>query len=197
MPGRILIREGEDSRFVLIILDGVVKVTGYIEGGRDALLAIRMAGDVVGEFAAIDEQPRSATVTSCGAVVARVIKADEFLDRLRRDPGMSRAVSQTVVAKLRAANTRRVDFSGCDMPTRLMRVLYELAMTYGIRTGNQSLLRWPLTQPELASLAGGAEPTVHRILRDLREAGIVSTGYRAITVLDLRRLHQLAYAQGR
>lgn len=194
-PGRILIREGDYSRFVLIVLDGVVKVTGYVYGGRDALLAIRMAGDVVGEFAALDERPRSASVTSCGAVVARLVKASEFIEGLRRDPDISQAVSRSVVAKVRAANTRRVDFSGCDMPTRLMRVLYEIAVTYGTRNGNQSLIRWPLTQPELASLAGGAEPTVHRVLRDLREDGVVSTGYRAIAVLDLARLHRLAYPQ--
>jgi CRP/FNR family cyclic AMP-dependent transcriptional regulator len=192
-PSRILIREGDDSRFVLVLLDGVVKVSGHVDGPHDALLSIRMAGDVVGEFAALDEQPRSATVTSCGAVVARVVKASEFLACLRRDPDISQAVHRAVVAKVRAANTRRVDFSGCDVPTRLMRVLYEIAVAYGTRTGNQSLIRWPLTQPELASLAGGAEPTVHRILRELRASGVVSTGYRAISVLDLERLHQLAY----
>jgi len=186
-------REAERSRFVAVILDGVVKVTGQVPGGRDALLAIRMGGDVVGEFAALDDQPRSATVTTCGAVVARIIKSGDFLDCLRRDSDISHALNQSIVAKMRTANARRVDFSGCDVPTRLIRVLYEIAVTYGTRTGNRSVIRWPLTQPELASLAGGAEPTVHRVLRDLREAGVVSTGYRAVSVLDLDRLHSLAY----
>jgi CRP-like cAMP-binding protein len=188
-----LIREGECSRFVVVILDGIVKVTGQGHDGRGALLAIRMGGDVVGEFAALDERPRSATVTTCGAVVARIIKSADFLDCLRRDPDISQAVNRSIVAKMRTANARRIDFSGCDVPTRLARVLYEISVTYGTRTGNRSVLRWPLTQPELASLAGGAEPTVHRVLRELREDGVVSTGYRAITVLDLDRLRGIAY----
>jgi CRP/FNR family transcriptional regulator, cyclic AMP receptor protein len=194
-PSRILIREGDTSRFVVVILDGVVKVTGHVPGGRDTLLAIRMGGDVVGEFAALDDQPRSATVATCGAVVARVIKAGDFIGCLRRDPDISRAVHQSIVSKLRAANARRVDFTGCDVSTRLARVLYEIAVTYGTRSGNSSVIRWPLTQPELASLAGGAEPTVQRILRELRKDGVVSTGYRAITVLDLDRLHEIAYPE--
>jgi len=192
-PSRILIREGDNSTFVVVIVDGVVKVTGQVPGGRDVLLAIRMAGDVVGEFAALDERPRSATVITCGAMVGRVIKAADFLDCLRRDPDVSRGVHQSIVAKLRSANAHRVDFSGCDVPTRLARVLYEIAMTYGIRSGSRSVIRWPLTQPELASLAASAEPTVHRALRDLRESGVVATGYRAITVLDMRRLQVIAY----
>src|SRR5207245_2420416 len=93
-PSRILIRQGEQSRFVFVILDGVVKVTGQANGGRDALLAIRMGGDIVGEFAALDAGPRSATVTTCGALVARIIKSGDFLDCLRPEPRLSRRVSQ-------------------------------------------------------------------------------------------------------
>jgi CRP/FNR family transcriptional regulator, cyclic AMP receptor protein len=194
--GKTLIREGDASRFVVVILDGVVKVTGHIHSGRDALLSIRMSGDVVGEFAALDEGPRSASVITCGAVVGRFIKAGEFLDGLRRDPDLSRALSRSVVAKTRAANARRIDFSGCAISTRLYRVLYEIAVTYGTATGNRSVIRWPLTQPELASLASAAEPSVHRVLRELRTKGIIATGYRRITVLDLARLHALGYPGG-
>jgi CRP/FNR family transcriptional regulator, cyclic AMP receptor protein len=191
--GKILIREGDDSRFVIVILDGVVKVTGHVSGGRDALLSIRMSGDLVGEFAALDEGPRSASVVACGAVLARTIKGSEFVDSLRRDPDLSRAVSKSVVAKTRSADARRIDFSEGSIPTRLYRVLHEIAVTYGTAIGNRSVIRWPLTQPELASLASAAEPSVHRVLRDLRTQGIISTGYRRITVLDVARLHDLGY----
>jgi CRP-like cAMP-binding protein len=191
--GKVLIREGDSSRFVLVILDGIVKIAGNVNGGRDALLSIRMAGDLVGEFAALDERPRSATVTTCGAVTARIIRAGEFTDSLRRDPDLSGAVSKSVVAKIRSANARRIDFSGCSVQGRLLRVLYDIAVTYGTRAGNQALIEWPLTQPELASLAGSAEPTVQRVLRNLRQEGVVSTGYRSINVLDLESLYRRAY----
>lgn len=192
-PGRILFRQDDQSRYVVIILSGVVKVTGHVSGGPDALLAIRMEGEAVGEFAAVDQLPRSATVTTCGTVVARVIQSEDFLNCLRRDPEISHAVNKSIVAKMRIANARRIDFAGCDVPTRVARVLHQLAMTYGTRDGNKSVIAWPLTQPELASLVGGSHPAVHRVLRGLRETGVVATGYRAITILDLKRLRQLAY----
>ncbi|MFC1419142.1 Crp/Fnr family transcriptional regulator [Streptacidiphilus cavernicola] len=192
-PGRVLMRESDPTSFVLILLDGVVKVTGQTQSGRDALLAVRMGGDLVGELTAVDGQARSATVTTCGTVVARAVGQADFLDCLRREPRIAHAVNQSVVTKLREANSRQIDFTGSDAPTRLARVLYQIAESYGVRNGNRVEIHWPLTQPELAELAGAAEPTVHKALRQLRAAGVVSTGYRTVTVNDLERLKRIAY----
>ncbi|MFB4195397.1 Crp/Fnr family transcriptional regulator [Streptomyces carpaticus] len=191
--GRVLMREGERTTFVLVLLQGVVKATGRAPDGRDALLAVRMGGDLVGEMAAADGGPRSATVTTCGTVAARVISREEFLGCTRRDPGIARAVNASVVAKLRVANAHRVDFTGCDAPTRLARVLHQIVLTHGERSGAGAVIRWPITQPELATLSGAAEPTVQKVLRKLREAGVISTGYRTVRVEDLARLSSIAF----
>jgi len=55
------------------------------------------------------------------------------------------------------------------------------------------VIHWPITQPELATLCGAAEPSVHKALRRLREQGAVSTGYRSIRVENLGQLHRVAY----
>jgi CRP-like cAMP-binding protein len=172
----------------------VVKVTGSTEGRLDAMLAIRMGGDAVGEFAAVDHLPRSATATTCGPLIARVIKAGDFLDCIRRDPDISHAVNKSIVAKMRVASARRVEFSGSDVPTRVARVLLQLAQSYGIEDGNKSVIASPLTQTELASLAVASPPAVHRVLRRLRDEGIVATKYRSITVLDLDGLRHAAFS---
>ncbi|MFE2373964.1 Crp/Fnr family transcriptional regulator [Streptomyces sp. NPDC059398] len=192
--GRVLIREAEESTFLLILLDGVVKATGRTNDHRDALLAARMGGDLVGEFAAVDGRPRSATVTTCGPVIARVVTRADFLDCMRQDRRIAQAVNESIVAKLRVATGHRIDFTGCDAPTRLARVLHQITMTYGERTGAGAVIRWPITQPELATLAGAAEPTVQKALRRLREAGVVSTGYRTFRVENLAELRQLAFS---
>jgi CRP/FNR family cyclic AMP-dependent transcriptional regulator len=195
---RILIRERDESRSVIIILSGVVKVTGSVPNGPDALLAIRMGGDAVGEFAAVDQLPRSATVTTCGTVVARFIKADDFIGCLRQDPDIAHAISKTIVAKARVANQHRIDFSSGDVPTKVARVLLHLVTSYGkpipVEDHGKAVIDVPLTQSELASLAVASPPAAERALRWLRECGIVATGYRSITILDIERLHQVAYA---
>jgi CRP/FNR family transcriptional regulator, cyclic AMP receptor protein len=192
VAGQVLMREGETTKFVVMLLDGVVKATGLTLDGKEALLAIRVGGDIVGEFAALDEGPRSTTITTCGTVVGRVIRQADFLAALHRDNLLAEAVNRAVVAKVRAANARRIEFAGYDAPTRLARVLRELAVRYGDRSGNRVVIAWPLTQPELASLAAVAEPTAQKALRGLRERGVIATGYRNLTIVDLDELNRIA-----
>ncbi len=175
-----------------MLLDGVVKATSLTLDGKEALLAIRVGGDIVGEFAALDEGPRSSTVTTCGTVVGRLIRQADFLAALHRDNLLAETVNRAVVAKARAANARRVEFAGYDAPTRLARVLRELAVQHGDRSGNGAVIAWPLTQPELASLAAVAEPTAQKALRALREGGVIATGYRSLTIVDLDELNRIA-----
>lgn len=190
--GRVLIREGDNSRVVFLLLAGVVKVSGST-GTGEALLAIRVGGDMVGELSALDSRPRLATVTTAGPVIARVIGQGEFIGFLARDPDAALAISRGVSDKLRSATARRVDFTGCDAATRFARVLLELAVRYGQNTRAGAVIRCPLTQSELAALAGAAEPTIQRVLRQLRAEGVVASGYRETTVLDIAGLRQRAF----
>lgn len=191
---RRLITQGDRRAFVVVLLDGVVKATGVSSGGKEVLLAIRVGGDIVGELAALDNRPRSSTVTTCGPVTGCVIMQADFLAVLSRDKSLAQAVNRSVVAKLRAGNERRMEFAGFDAPTRFARVIRELAVAYGERSGNRVTIGWPVTQIELASLASVAEPTAQKALRRLREAGVISTGYRSLTIEDFGELNRVAGA---
>ena len=49
-----------------------------------------------------------------------------------------------------------------------------------------------LAQPELAAMVGISEPSLQRALRQLRELGVVSTGYRRIVIRDIAKLERIA-----
>jgi CRP/FNR family cyclic AMP-dependent transcriptional regulator len=189
-----LITQGDCSTFVIVLLEGVVKAAAVSSAGREVLLAIRVGGDLIGEFAAVDGQPRSNNVTTCGPVTGCVITQAGFLADLSRDKSLAQAVDRAVVAKARAGNERRMEFAGFDAHTRFARIIRELAVLYGERSGNRVTISWPVTQSELASLASVAEPTAQKALRRLRETGVISTGYRSLTVQDFTALDRIAGA---
>jgi CRP-like cAMP-binding protein len=191
-PGSVLLREADRSTHVLLLLDGFVKITASTADGKLALLAIRVGGDVIGEMAALDGAARIATATAAGAVLARVVSQHDFHVFLERHPLVSVAISSAVVAKLRWATRRRVDFGALEVRVRLARVLLELLDSYGENTTAGRHIGVSLTQPELAALIAASEPAVHKVLADLRSGGILATGYRRLIVKDIPSLRRLA-----
>ncbi|MGW6355943.1 Crp/Fnr family transcriptional regulator [Streptomyces sp. NPDC055092] len=115
-----------------------------------------------------------------------------LLELLARRPEVSVALTAVVADRLRWANRRRLDFRGYAAKVRLARVLVELAASYGTRRCGEVVIDIRLTQPELATLIGAAETTVHKVLRELREESLLETGYRATVIRALPRLRRLA-----
>jgi CRP-like cAMP-binding protein len=189
--GRRIMRLGEFGQTSYLLLHGCVKVLGN-EGGREPLLGIRVAGDLVGEMAVLSRLPRSATVSTCSAVSAKIIPGPDLLAFLADYPDASIAVASAISQQLRWANERRVDFASLDPRTRICRVLLALAQAYGHDVDGGRDLGAPLTQDEIASLAGVRLATAEKALRAFAADGLVRLGYRSITVLDMAGLRLAA-----
>ncbi|SFB59075.1 cAMP-binding domain of CRP or a regulatory subunit of cAMP-dependent protein kinases [Amycolatopsis marina] len=192
--GDTLITEGDDDTAVLLLLSSFVKITAALDGTGDALLALRFGGDVVGEMAAVDHGKRSATVRACGRapVIAVSIDRGDFLSTLRPDPEAMLTLTATISSKLRSANQRRIDFTGCSTPVRLAKVLLELASTHGDSSNGATVIGVDLTQIEVGTLVGVKQATAERGLRKLRSSGLVDTSGRRFIVRDLEALRRLA-----
>ena len=186
----VLMRQGDRSGFVVVLIDGVVKETAITSTGMEALLAIRVSGDLVGELEAVDGGPCSSTVIASGVVVGNLISQDDFLGVLQYDRHLAQAVNSSIGARLRASYASRLELVAFDAPTRVVRVLWELAVRYGDRSGDRIAIQ-RLTQAELASLAGVTEPTAQKALRGLRERGLIVTSYKNLEILDVHALERI------
>jgi CRP/FNR family cyclic AMP-dependent transcriptional regulator len=191
-PGEIIIHEGARPAFAAVLLSGLYKVVGLTEDGRDALLAVRVGGDLVGELGLADGEPRSASVRAASHGEYLRIGERDYHGFLQSYPDANRAASRAMAAKLRSATRRRVEFATSPAPVRVARVLRELAAAHGTRNRRGVLIEVALAQPELAALAGATEATIQRVLTTMREDGIVETGYRRIHILDEHRLGEVA-----
>ncbi|MGC4980335.1 MULTISPECIES: Crp/Fnr family transcriptional regulator [unclassified Streptomyces] len=199
-PHQPLLQQGDSSRHVLLITSGVVKVAASSASGYDVLLAVRLAGDLVGEMAAFEELPRSGTVVACSEVTVRIIQLPVLEGLLSRHPDAMRAMLRMLSARLRWANRRRIDYKAYDAPTRFARVLAELGQAYAQPApgddGKRCVLGFTLTQKELASLAGLALPTAEKCLATLTAQGLVQRSYRNITICDVPKLLEFAKLDG-
>ncbi|MFE9422676.1 Crp/Fnr family transcriptional regulator [Kitasatospora sp. NPDC006697] len=194
---RILV-EKEPKDHAVFLLSGLAKVTISLTGSTgEALLAIRVAGDVVGEMAAIENVPRSATVTACSDVDALVVDGGVLRDFLVSHPETALPFIRTVSRRLRKANSWRVDFGEFPARVRLARILSELAEEHGCAGVRSIVIGVKLTQTELAALAGLSLDTAQRALAHLRKERIITTGNRRIEVLDGDRLRVMGLLPAR
>src|SRR4051794_27280274 len=86
--GGALLREGEDASRVLVLTEGRAKTVTYTEDGKEVVLGFVGPGELLGESAAIEERPRSASVVAVEPVTALALAAGDFLGLLDDHPRM-------------------------------------------------------------------------------------------------------------
>ena len=190
--GAIMCVEGDPATHVFILLGGWVKVLSETENGLHAVLALRGDGDLVGETAGETAGRRNATMRAIGAVHALIVGYERFSSFLDTHAGANRAYRHVVTRRWSDADTmlrRRTVTSGAQ---RFAGLILDLAGRYGSRAGSVIEVALPLSQEELASLAGTSRATVARALASWRERGFISTGQRRITVMDAAALRRAA-----
>lgn len=160
--------------------------------GDSVLLDVVGPGGSFGEVALLlHESRRSATVTALEEGETRSVFRDDFARLQREHPGVKDVLLRLLAEQLRRASDRVVEAHYVDADTRVRRRVLELAETYG-REGTPALV--PLTQEDVAAIAGTSRATVNRVLREEVEHGTVSLGRGSVTVLapgDLARRARL------
>ncbi|NKZ03914.1 Crp/Fnr family transcriptional regulator [Actinomadura latina] len=195
--GDTLFTEGEQPGWVAVLLRGRVKAFSYHEQGGEALLAVRGAGAVLGEVAAIDGLPRSASVQALEPVRALAVSAEEFMAFLQSHGRVSIIIMRMLCQRWRDADRKRVEFGMFDATGRVAQRLVELAERFGVPhptgTGEESVrITLNLSQEELAGWVGASREAVSKALRTLRRHGWIETGRRRLIVHDLQALRRHA-----
>ncbi|MER5641663.1 Crp/Fnr family transcriptional regulator [Kitasatospora sp. NPDC002227] len=192
-PARqVLLREHEPSAHVLVLLSGWTKVTSAAANGYEALLALRGPGDIVGEGAALSGRQRSATVTALGEVEALAVEGERFHALLDERPGVAKKLLALVSDRIRDSDRRRVQFAALNVQERLALLLLELIRSHGQETAEGVHLNPGLTQSELAGSVGASREAVARLLKGLRDRGIVRTERRGLVVIRPEVLRMMA-----
>ncbi|WP_430784684.1 Crp/Fnr family transcriptional regulator [Actinoplanes sp. G11-F43] len=191
--GRALLREGTTAdTHVFLLLNGFVKATTAVDG-VETVLGIRAPGEVVGEIGALTGNPRNATVTACAPMTAGQISRGDFEAFLRQRQDAAALITAAVARQLRWANRRRVDIAAFPAYVRLARLLIEVAEVCGrLRSDGGIEMVVPLSQPDLAAMIAAAQATVEKALRELRDQGLIETGYRQLLITDPVRLRAVA-----
>jgi CRP/FNR family transcriptional regulator, cyclic AMP receptor protein len=191
-PGDTICVEGEPATHVFVLVEGWAKVQLVTRDGQELVLALRGNGDIVGELAEENAGYRTATVRAIDKVRSLIVSHDSFTSFLDDNPVAQRAYRHVVTQRWNEAAAmllRRFTTNGAQ---RLARLLLELADKHGVQRKDGMEIEMPLSQAELASLAGTSRATVTRALSNWRRRGLIRTGQRHMTITDKDGLRRVA-----
>lgn len=99
--GEELFPEGSIGDRAFVIQEGEIEIL-KASGGRNVLLAVRMAGDVIGEMSLLEAAPRFAAVRARTESLLLAIKHEQLNNLLNTSPSAARAMLYTITARLRS-----------------------------------------------------------------------------------------------
>jgi CRP-like cAMP-binding protein len=181
----VLFHEGDPAASVHLVAKGRVAIRVTTPLGDVATLDLRVPGSVVGEMALLSSDGvRSATAIALEPTETLVVDAATFASLRREQPVLSEVLVSVLAARVRQLNDRLLEALYIPVDTRLLRRVLEMADIYGDVI--------PLTQEDLAGLAGATRATVNRVLRREEKAGALTLGRGRLIVVDRQRLARRA-----
>ena len=136
-PGEAILDYLDASDDVFIIGTGEVRVTIYSLAGKAVSFRELGAGEVFGEYPAIDGGPRSASVEARTNCLIASMPGASFREILETEPGVAQALLPELVMKIRALTTRVYEFSTLAVNNRIQAELLRLRQTSPLRTASR------------------------------------------------------------
>lgn len=191
--GEVLFPEGGKSEWVAVVQTGRVKASSHTAAGSEVVLAVRGPGALLGEFSAIDKEPRSATLQALEPVAALVMTTPDFETYLSGHGRIAYLLMRMLAQKLRDADRKRIEFGAQDTTGRVAARLVELAERFGAPGAPGEIrIELRLSQDELAGWVGSSREAVSKALGVLRSAGWIRTSRLSVVVLNLAALRDRA-----
>jgi CRP-like cAMP-binding protein len=188
--GEVVFHRGDPADTVHLVAKGRFAVRIITPLGDSAILTVLGPGELFGELALVHrEAARTATVVSLDAGQTLSVHRRDF-DRLReRHPSSTEVLVCVLAGQVRRLSEHLVEALYVPADRRLLRRLLELADIY---RENGEAPAIPLTQEDIAELAGTSRATANKVLRDAEGRGELRLERGRTVVLDAQAIRRRA-----
>ncbi len=191
--GDVLFHEGEPGDKLYLIESGKIKLGHTAPDGRESLIAVLGAGEMLGELSLFDPGARTATAVAVTKTKVLSMGHEALLPWLVGRPDLAAALLASLARRLRKTNEAMADLVFSDVPGRVAKALLDLGLKFGEETPDGLLVSHDLTQEELAQLVGASRETVNKALADFSARAWIRIEQRQVTLMDIPRLEQRAH----
>lgn len=189
--GQEIINREDKNSDLLFVHKGKVRIVIYTLSGREVTLDDIEAGGFFGEMAAIDKEPRSASVIALEPSEIAFLSAERFEEGLKKESQVALRIMQRMSMIIRHANERIVELSTLGANNRIHAEILRLARKKGIEKDGKIFISPIPVHSDIAARISTVRETVARAMSDLAKQGIVTRENGVLVVHDMKRLEQM------
>jgi CRP-like cAMP-binding protein len=172
--GEVIFLEGDEGTALCLIAEGRIRIQLTGADGREVVINVYGPGEIFGEIALLDGEPRSADAIAQDAARVFWLQREDFAAFLESHPNAAMMMLASLSRRLRHTTRVVQDATFRDVPARLARVLLDLAVRQGRPVDRGFRIETRVTQGELAAMVGASRETVNRALRGFEQRGLIA-----------------------
>lgn len=176
----LIVRSGDETDALYIILSGRVKVLIQDDEGHEVILSTLGPHDFFGEMGLLDDQPRSASVETLEPCEMLRLSKAGFVTCMKDNFDLAMRIIRNLVKRLRDADRKIESLALIDVYGRVARLLLDMAE----EVDGKWLVQHAPPKQEIARMIGASREMVSRVVKDLQEKGLIRAERRKILLLD-------------
>jgi len=188
--GDTVFREGLSANGLFCIITGKVKILRNSEGGKEQIVRLAGAREVVGYRALLSDEMYKASAIAMDDTEIGFVPKSVFFEILNHNPEMAMLMMKLLSNDLERSETIMVDMATKPVKNRLAEMLLLLQENFSKYEGVE-LDIINISREDLAAMVGAAKEVVIRALTALKEEGMIETKGQAIKIKDQQKLKYL------
>ena len=189
--GATIFSRGDPGTNLIAVVSGTVKISISSPDGRNAILNLIGAGEIFGEIALLDGQPRTADATANSNCEIFTIDRREFIPFVRSQPTVAMKLIELLCGRLRWTSDQVEQVILQNLPGRLASALLRLSDKNKHAPEARII---SITQQEISEMVGMTRESINKQLRAWAARGWVRLEHGAIVVLKPDALQTLVDA---
>lgn len=184
--GETIFMKGDTGASLFAVCSGTVEVLVPSVEGKNAVMNLINAGEIFGEIALLDGQPRTADALAFTDCTLMVLERRDFLPLLREQPDIAVKLLEILCARVRRTTEQVEEMMFLDLEGRLAKALLRLEKS------SQAPYRISITQRALSEIVGVSREETNKQLQLWSRDNIVRLERGGIVVLRASALTQIA-----
>lgn len=189
--GETIFKEGTTPFGIFCLTDGKVKLVKTGEDGRNHILRLHKAGDLIGYRSLFSESGYNASAIAIENCVISFIPRNLFVKLLLEDAELSFKILQILSDDLKKADTKITNLAQKPVRERVAEALIFIQEIYGFCPDGKTIDA-VFSREDIANIVGTATETLIRVLSDFNKENLVELEGKRIAIPDLKRLERVA-----